>query len=130
MIGLCFPPFQSEGRGLRRRVSGGFSRPLPENVESLSTKPSVNSSNHPSMSRNRPLHAVCRTRSREAELRLFQLNRLLIHKKTSSLATPGATVGTKLSAFHEIFLPFTISLVSGLLFIRTEFAESSKRSFG
>ena len=65
---LCFPPFLLEGRGLRRGVSGGFYRSLPDDLESLSTKPSVNSSDplrhvSQSITRCRLLHSVTQSRT-------------------------------------------------------------------
>ena len=67
---LCVS-FLLEGRGSGRSVSRGCSRSLPDDFEFVSTKPSVNSSDHSGgMSRHRSPDAVCRTGSPDAELLL------------------------------------------------------------
>ena len=60
---LCVPPFLLEGKGSGKGVSGECSRSLPDDVQSLATKPFVNSADHSGVSRNRLPDAVCRTRS-------------------------------------------------------------------
>ena len=90
---LCCAPSLLEGMG----ISGGCSRSLPDDFEFLSTEPSAHAFNHSSMSHNRSPDAISRNRSPDAEFLFVPAEPCTDTGVTSSLVTPGATVGTKVS---------------------------------